>query len=80
MYFQIGRSGVVVAAAKLTFASPLPGVPLIEAGADGLAPSQPGNLNLAILVRHAFPELLLCTYSLVYQNVQSSTGSTFIAE
>ena len=80
VYFQIGRSGVVLAAAKFTFTALSADTPLIDAGAAGTTPSQPGNLQLAMRVRHASPGLSLAMYSLVYQNVQSSEGSTFIAE
>jgi hypothetical protein len=47
-------------------------------GAGSRAYLQPGNLKLAILVDHE-PELTVW-YSPVNQNVQSSTGSTVIAE
>jgi len=38
-----------------------------------------GNLKLPMRVRHGVAPVV-CTYSVVYQNVQSSTGSVVIIE
>ena len=62
----------------------LPAVTLCEAGVAEIvksgvtAPPQPGNLNEVIQVLQ-FHVPFVFRYSFVYQNVQSSAGSTVIA-
>jgi hypothetical protein len=77
VYLVTGRSAAVEAAEKATSTELLPGTPLRVAG--GFGGSQPGKLNLAILVLHGLVPVV-AKYSFVYQNVQSSTGSTCIDE
>src|SRR5436190_3924837 len=82
------ESVFVIEPVKLT----LPAHGVAEAGGAGVAvcvgpltvgvglgfPVQLGNLNDPIRVRHVRSPVT-CMYSVVYQNVQSSTGSTVIS-
>ena len=52
--------------------------PAGQVGPGGGGP-QLGNLKLPMRVRHGFSPVV-CRYSVVYQNVQSSTGSMAIIE